>query len=116
MAPLYYASLCGFRGLVEAFLVAHPQDITAKGGFHDTPLYAACARGHLELVKLLLQNSANPSLCDNDNTAPLHSASRYGRVDVMKMLLDCNDSQEEWMVPITFVVANRTCRSCGVPC
>jgi hypothetical protein len=31
--PLYYASLCGLRGLVENFVVTHPHDVNARGGF-----------------------------------------------------------------------------------
>ena len=39
--PLYYASLCGFRGLVEHLITAHSPDVNSKGGFHTTPLHVA---------------------------------------------------------------------------
>ncbi len=87
--PLYYASLCGFRGLVEHFVAAHPQDINSRGGFYDTPLHAASARGHFEIVQLLLNKNADPDLCDDDGKAPLHSATQYGNLEVVKILLDC---------------------------
>src|SRR6267142_4868564 len=57
--PLYYASLCGLRSLVEYFVVAHPGEVNAKGGFFDSPLQAASAKGHLEIVQLLLNNNAD---------------------------------------------------------
>jgi ankyrin repeat protein len=86
--PLYYASLCGLRGLVEHLVAAHPEEINARGGFYDTPLHAASAKGHFEIVELLLDRNADPNLCDDDGTAPLHSASQYGHVGVVKILLD----------------------------
>ena len=30
--PLYYATLCGFRALVEHLISTHPEDVNAKGG------------------------------------------------------------------------------------
>jgi len=33
--PLYHAALCGFHGLVERLLAAHPQDLNAEGGVWD---------------------------------------------------------------------------------
>jgi len=87
--PLYYASLCGFRGLVERLVAAHPQDINARGGIHDTPMDVASSRGHFEIVQLLLSNNADPHLCDSDGDSPLHTASLGGHVEVVKILLDC---------------------------
>src|SRR5258708_654181 len=31
--PLYYTSLCGFVGLTEHLIAAHPQDVNSEGGF-----------------------------------------------------------------------------------
>ena len=42
--PLYYAALCGFRGLVEHLIAAHSQDVNSRGGSHTTPLHAASVR------------------------------------------------------------------------
>jgi ankyrin repeat protein len=94
--PLYYASLCGLQGLVEQCIVARPQDINALGGFYDTPLHAASAKGHFAVVELLLNNNANPSLCGDNPNPPIHSASRSGHLEVAKILLDhgvCVDEQ-----------------------
>jgi hypothetical protein len=46
--PLYYASLCGFRGLVEKLISNHPHDVNIRGGSHVTPLHAATFKRHLE--------------------------------------------------------------------
>ena len=88
--PLYYASLCGFRDLIERFVVSHPQDINARGGFYNTSLHAASVKGHFEIVQLLLGHNADPHLCNYIGNAPLHSASQRGHVEVVKILLDCD--------------------------
>jgi ankyrin repeat protein len=87
--PLYYASLCGFCGLVEHFIVGRPQDINARGGYYDTPLQAASAKGHLDVVKLLLNSNADPNLSDEEGRAPLHVASESGHLEVVKILVEC---------------------------
>ena len=51
--PLYYASLCGFRGLVEHLIASHSPDVNSRGGFHTTPLHAASAKGFLKVVQML---------------------------------------------------------------
>jgi ankyrin repeat protein len=86
--PLYYASLCGLHGLVEHLVAARPKEINARGRFYDTALHAASAKGHFEIVQLLLNSDADPNLCDDDGEALLHSASQNGHVEVMKILLD----------------------------
>jgi hypothetical protein len=57
--PLYYATLCGFRDIVEWLLVTRPGEINARGGYHGTPLHAALAKGDVEIAVLLLQRGAD---------------------------------------------------------
>ena len=57
--PLYYAARCGFHGLVERLLVAHPQDLNTGGGFFGSPLNAALAAGHLDIAQFLLDRGAD---------------------------------------------------------
>jgi ankyrin repeat protein len=59
-APLYYASLCGFRGLVEHLITAHSSDVNSRGGSHTTPLHAASVKGHIDVASLLLKSGADP--------------------------------------------------------
>jgi ankyrin repeat protein len=102
--PLYYASLCGFRGLVEHFVVTCPQDINTRGGYYDTPLRAASAKGHLEITNLLLDSNADPNLSDDEGLSSLHSASQYGHVEVVKILVDhgtnLNQKADNGMTPL----------------
>jgi ankyrin repeat protein len=43
--------------------------------------------GHVEVVKLLLEKSADMSVASNEGWTPLSSASRSGNIDVVKLLL-----------------------------
>jgi len=84
--PLYYAALCGFRGLVEHLLTAHPQDLNAEGGDWGAPLNAALGEGHLDIALFLLDRGA-----DGENMGKktgLYSASSSGYADVVRSLID----------------------------
>src|SRR6266404_3007385 len=78
--PLYYASLCGFRGLVERLLVSHSADINSRGGTHTTPLHAATVKGHVEIASLLLERGADPNSRDDLGRVPLHGVSQGGQL------------------------------------
>jgi hypothetical protein len=74
--PLYYASLCGFHGLVERLVSAHSSDVKSRGGSHTTPLHAASVMGHLEVASLLIKNGADPNSRDSLDKVPLHLVSQ----------------------------------------
>src|SRR6266478_2431647 len=76
--PLYYASLCGFCGLVEHLITAHSSDVNSRGGSHMTPLHAASVKGHLDVTSLLLKRGADPNSSDVANRVPLHRVSQGG--------------------------------------
>lgn len=56
--------------------------------FGGTALHGATVRGHVSIVKDLLQAGASPSQADFNLVTPLHTAVRIGNVDVIKLLLD----------------------------
>jgi ankyrin repeat protein len=86
--PLYYATLSGFRGLVEHLIAAHPQDINSRGGSHTTPLHAASFKGYFEVASLLLKNGADPNSRDCVGRTPLHRVSQGGQLVMARSSLE----------------------------
>jgi len=86
--PLYYAALCGFGGLVERLLTAHPQDLNAKGGVWGSPLNAALAKGHLNIALFLLGRGADGENRSKADQNTLYIASSRGHTDVVRSLID----------------------------
>ena len=85
--PLYYAALCGFRGLVEHLIPADSQDVNCRGGSHTTPLHAASVKGYLDVASLLLKNGADPDSRDNNLRAPLYRVSQGGQLVMVESSL-----------------------------
>lgn len=50
------------------------------------PLWKAAKRGHLQMVKLLVESGANTSATDNMGMIALDYARRYSRTDVVEYL------------------------------
>jgi len=69
--PLYYATLFGFRDIVEHLIVTCPQDINAPGGRHQTSLHAAVVKGNAEITRLLVENGADVNALNHRKSSPL---------------------------------------------
>jgi ankyrin repeat protein len=85
-SALYYASLCGFSGLASYIICTHGEDVNAKSGYHGTPLRAASYRGHIDVVRVLLEHGANANTIDKNN--PLSSAYDGRHLEIMRLLLE----------------------------
>ncbi|CAE7255996.1 ANKHD1 [Symbiodinium sp. KB8] len=60
-----------------------------------SPLYYASERGHLEIVRLLLEACADADFGDRrHDITPLLAASRNGRVDIAKLLLEAGADKQ----------------------
>ncbi len=92
--PLYYAVLCGFRGLIETLIATYPGDVSARGGYYTTPLLAAFIKEDIDTALSLLQHGADVNILDQDNLSPLHQASQSGRLDIVRLLLEHNADLE----------------------
>jgi hypothetical protein len=86
--PLYYASLCGFHGLVERLITAHSSDVNSRGGFHTTPLHAAAVKRHLQVASLLIKSGADPNSRDIVDRVPLHRVSQGGQLVMVESSLE----------------------------
>uniref|UniRef100_A0A8C9NT13 Ankyrin 1 n=1 Tax=Serinus canaria TaxID=9135 RepID=A0A8C9NT13_SERCA len=59
----------------------------------QTPLHCAARIGHTGMVKLLLENNANPNLATTAGHTPLHITAREGHMDTALALLEKGASQ-----------------------
>jgi len=83
---LYYASCLGLPSLVRELLGTGQGNVNACCGAHGTALQAAAYHGHLAIVKLLLENGANPAIrCGLYGTA-LQAARFIGHADIADLL------------------------------
>ena len=92
---LYYASLCGFSGLAKYIICTHGEDFNAWSGYHGTPLRAASNKGHIDVVRVLLDHGANVNTIDKKNT-PLCSAFDGGHLEIMRLLLEHGADVDAW--------------------
>ena len=85
---LLEAGLKGNVSLVTLYLDAGvPLDCV---NFHcDTPLHRSCARGYVEVARLLLDRGSTAIGEKNrEGNTPLHHACCYGHLSVVRLLLD----------------------------
>lgn len=83
--PLHLAVLRGDKKCVEAMLCHPDVDKNSIGNVARTALYYAGERGHTDILKLLLDNGADPNIHDS---RPVHRAIDLGLYSVLKILLN----------------------------
>ncbi|KAK3243531.1 hypothetical protein CYMTET_46824 [Cymbomonas tetramitiformis] len=72
-------------------LIKEGVDINTKGGpGQQTPLMTAVLQGQANMVGLLLDSGADPTIGEKDGYTPVHGAAYQGRANVMKILIDKN--------------------------
>jgi hypothetical protein len=106
--PVYYASMLGLYCLVEYLIAKHPEDLHAKGGLYRTPLHVAVARGHVDIVSLLLKYLPVGLKSTFHDQTPLHNAATWGHVEVGRHLLnhsaDVDAQQDNGFTPLHLAV------------
>ena len=71
---------------VATYLIAHVKDVNSKSGY-GTPLMAATVKKNSNLVKLLLENNANPNLTDQNNSTALHFSVIFNQQEIIELLM-----------------------------
>lgn len=67
-------------------LKERPSSITFRDPDGWSPLMVACMEGHLDLVKLLIENGADPNDADNNGWNCITFASENNRDDILDYL------------------------------
>jgi len=80
--------LASYRGHLEIgkWLLDHGADVNARDDLDWTPLYIAALNEQRAFARMLLENGAMTNVSHWET--PLHVASRYGHVEVVRLLLE----------------------------
>lgn len=110
--PLTYASIEGNDDYVE--FLCDDTNINTKDKFNCTPLYYACFYGRMQMVNILLQRGADPSLAGKNDWYPLHAAVSGNHCDIVKKLLEvkanpnCKALSDKGNMPIHLAVKKQS--------
>jgi ankyrin repeat protein len=88
LTALHYAALCGNEECVS-FLLGQGAQANSRDKDGTTPSILACEKGHMGVVRLLLQHMGKQALqeTDNEGKAALHYAAEYGHEETVSFLL-----------------------------
>ena len=96
---MHYACLNDEAWIVRACIAFNDKkDMNAPDEFGSTPLHYACIRAHVDVVKLLLESGAQPSLYhknDHRGDIPIDRAINDGRFDTVKLLLSYHEKDKK---------------------
>ena len=84
--PLFIAASLGIVGIVKSLLDSG-HDVNERCAL-GTALETAVMKSHNTVLRILLENGADPNLLGGDNNPPLHVAARFGTVESFKILID----------------------------
>eukprot|EP01091_Cochliopodium_minus_P015021 TRINITY_DN523_c0_g1_i2.p1 TRINITY_DN523_c0_g1~~TRINITY_DN523_c0_g1_i2.p1 ORF type:complete len:492 (-),score=131.76 TRINITY_DN523_c0_g1_i2:132-1607(-) len=73
--------------LIKLTIDGKTEGLEAKDENLHTALHCACSWGHIDCVKILLENGADYEAKDNQSNTPLARASQWGRHEIVQMLL-----------------------------
>lgn len=107
--PLILATYRG-NGVVAEFLAREVKNIDYNSS-SGTALAAAAVKGNTAMVKVLLENKANPNIADGQGMTPLLYAAQFGNKDIVALLLqykaDRKLADNEGKSPMDYAVFNK---------
>ena len=93
---------------VQAILKRGGIDVNEQDEECGTPLIYACQNNALEIVKMLLDNGANPNIGNQKNITPLHFSAALGAVSIVNLLVkagaDVNCTDNNGITPLMYMV------------
>ena len=93
-APLHVAVNNGNFDVAEVLLRSPEIRVNQRTETLVTALAVACKHGHKELVRLLLENGADPNMVNDAGIAPLHLVCLLGYTEIAEMLLNAGADQD----------------------
>lgn len=98
--PLHIASMLGHAEFVQEIVTRKPElakELDLRRSY--SPLHLATAKGHLDVVKILLQVNADMCLvCERDGRNPLHIAAIKGQVNVLRVLVQARPDAARMLI------------------
>ncbi len=84
-------TLACYHGNVEVveFLADKVKNIDGNSNY-GTPLMASVFKKDKNIVKILLDNNANPNIPDNNGTTAMHYATMFQNYEIVQLLIDAN--------------------------
>ncbi|XP_052075517.1 ankyrin-1-like [Mytilus californianus] len=109
-SPLQMACYNNMVEVVHVLLQLDNVDIDHLDENGCSSLYQASQKGHIDVVKELIQHSADVNKCNKNDASPLHIASQEGHVNVVKELLqhsaDVNQCTNDGTSPLQIASNN----------
>ncbi|CAC5416923.1 unnamed protein product [Mytilus coruscus] len=90
VSPLSRASYFNKKEVVQILLQCDEMDINLCDADGRSPLYWASQKGHIIVVKELLQHLPDVNKCSTGGYSPLSAASYFNKTEVVKALLQCD--------------------------
>ena len=101
---LHWAAINNRVELVKYYISKGAAVDAIGGDLHSTPLHWATRQGHLNMVILLIQHRADPSLLDGDGCNCLHLAAQNGFTSIVAYFIakgqDINAPDLNGMTPL----------------
>ena len=94
--PLQLAARAGHTALVADMLCRSPGEVHTVDAMLFTSLHYAAVRGHVDVVRLLVDAGAVLDAADDRGRTPLFRAAEFGRASVVQLLVDCG-AQLDWV-------------------
>jgi ankyrin repeat protein len=89
--PLFRAAGCGHADIVELLLEEGHADPNARDCFGRTALHGPAQTTDVRVHKLLISKNADVNIVGNDMKTALHEACNMGRIENVKLLLECKN-------------------------
>jgi ankyrin repeat protein len=90
---LLIAALNGDLDKFKKLFAEDPNALTIVDNNKDTALHLAAMKGHVSIIKFLLEQGANIDAKDKFGATPLHLAAITAQAPAVKYLLDPNENK-----------------------